>query len=437
MEKDQPPGVISVDPDKFQELKRKLIELFNFKEEIQSIEITSSNGNVNIHLLETSVPSYELKFFYATSSFKTTFCNQIEIVNRNKSSNTKRKRIEKVSVALIDFKFPTLTSLEIYGSDYTAIDAAIREQRRNNITIGKIINEMGCKMVISLFENEQLVSKLFDKFGIIYQEGISRQDLEKLANVLNGEIISDYQHLRSFKCGFADSAELTEDNNIVISIIENTPNVYKDIGILFRNGETIIEVTAIVASYLTLKELFYLSMTFKGMYRSFLDEEHFKKNPDEYHVDLIQNTIWKPMVLFYFPRFQQSLNVKNWMIVMKRRIQHLQIHSPTSLPLVREILRTIDPKTDEKFKIPKPSFSVKKQESFIENCEWIFECPMKYSELERIDYADEKRFCTKCKKHVFRAETMQNFKQIIQEGHCVAYPISNRSEFALGFIRPD
>ncbi|KAF0981584.1 hypothetical protein FDP41_012241 [Naegleria fowleri] len=60
-------------------------------------------------------------------------------------------------------------------------------------------------------------------------------------------------------------------------------------------------------------------------------EEHAEEGWEFMLVQL--TSIWKPLMCYYFPKFEKSLNIKNWKHVLRRRIEHLMLYSPTKLPL--------------------------------------------------------------------------------------------------------
>ncbi|EFC47886.1 predicted protein [Naegleria gruberi] len=81
----------------------------------------------------------------------------------------------------------------------------------------------------------------------------------------------------------------------------------------------------------------------------------------------VQVSIWKPLVLMYFPKFYADLNVKNWLHILKRRIRHIVQKSPQMLPLGRTVRF---PLTDT---------------PFVELCEFIYKCPMDFSAMPIVD----------------------------------------------------
>ena len=134
----------------------------------------------------------------------------------------------------------------------------------------------------------------------------------------------------------------------------------------------------------------------------------------------IQMTVWKPLVCFYFPKFQQAVEVRNWMHVLRRRILHLQVHSPHLLPLGKHFCNT---KEDTTFKI-NPSFKVEQyEEDVIENCDWIYKCPLKYDELDDSSLITDEnsKYCQACQRQVYHVRSMKEMQEHASKGHCVAF----------------
>ncbi|EFC42305.1 predicted protein [Naegleria gruberi] len=128
----------------------------------------------------------------------------------------------------------------------------------------------------------------------------------------------------------------------------------------------------------------------------------FKEDEDS----LVQKLVWKPMVLFYFPSYQESLNIKNWMHVLRRRVTHLMKKCPTALPLTKQM-------STDAFKVDMPT----KDRRFIENCEWEYECPLKTTDLK--EASTGVRYCHVCKEKVYEVFTKEDFKSHISQDHCV------------------
>ncbi|EFC45570.1 predicted protein [Naegleria gruberi] len=132
----------------------------------------------------------------------------------------------------------------------------------------------------------------------------------------------------------------------------------------------------------------------------------------------IQKLIWKPLVLFYFPNYSTSVNVKNWMHVMRRRIIHLDNKFPNELPLLKE--RT----TIAGFNL----FRVDKDRQFIENCEWEYECPLKSNAFKVV--SPNVKYCKVCKENVYEVFTMEEFKSHVEQDHCVSFSEFSRKQQA-------
>ncbi|KAG2372738.1 hypothetical protein C9374_013190 [Naegleria lovaniensis] len=136
--------------------------------------------------------------------------------------------------------------------------------------------------------------------------------------------------------------------------------------------------------------------------------------------DLFQATqqqVWKSLVCYYFPNFEKSLNVKNWMHVLKRRIQHLKLYTPQMLPL--------KPQTSSApFElISRHTSTPKGDDLFIENCEWIYKCPLKYEELNEGSSQNlpDVQFCSVCSKNVYLVRNQFELKDHVMKGNCVAF----------------
>ncbi len=56
----------------------------------------------------------------------------------------------------------------------------------------------------------------------------------------------------------------------------------------------------------------------------------------------------------------------------------------------------------------------------IENCEFEFKCPMKWSALEKDFLREDIRHCDSCEKAVYRCETDDELNRHAEMGHCVA-----------------
>lgn len=92
--------------------------------------------------------------------------------------------------------------------------------------------------------------------------------------------------------------------------------------------------------------------------------KQYKKQEEEKEFEVVQREVWKPLVCYYFPQFEKSLNVKNWMHVLRRRVNHLKLYAPSVLPLSRNV--TTDP---FKFNV---LLNVDDSSFFIEGCEFNY-----------------------------------------------------------------
>ena len=118
----------------------------------------------------------------------------------------------------------------------------------------------------------------------------------------------------------------------------------------------------------------------------------------------VQNAIWKRLVCYYFPTFQETLNIKNWMHVLRRRIAHLKIHHPLQLPLTKNM-------SSDLFK--------EKHDPMIEGCEWIYKCPLSFNKLKGT--SPDIKFCDVCQKNVYNVKTKEELIEHANQGHCIAY----------------
>jgi len=105
---------------------------------------------------------------------------------------------------------------------------------------------------------------------------------------------------------------------------------------------------------------------------------------------IVQNEIWKPLVLDRFPRFQKSLNIKNWMHVMRRRMSRLG-----------------------NFEI---FVDLNHEEEFIENCSCIYSCPLVAGQLQLSQEITPT--CGSCKKTVYQTHDIVSFNSEVEQGHC-------------------
>ncbi|EFC37335.1 hypothetical protein NAEGRDRAFT_53783 [Naegleria gruberi] len=158
--------------------------------------------------------------------------------------------------------------------------------------------------------------------------------------------------------------------------------------------------------------------------------EYRKDELDQQLFNMVQERIWKPLVCYYFPRFNIGLDVKNWMHLLRRRIAHLQVNSPHYLPLtkhepIKRPLKEGETKPPVKFNPYMDPFewATKMEErnpyeiDGIENCEWVYKCPMDYDSM--IEDDPEKRFCTNCGKHVYKVYSQDDVESHSKLGHCI------------------
>jgi len=148
-------------------------------------------------------------------------------------------------------------------------------------------------------------------------------------------------------------------------------------------------------------------------------QKEYKKDEDQ-DFEVIQLLIWKPLVCYYFPKFESS-NIRNWMHVLRRRIEHIKLYNPIYLPLQPK-----DDRMDFKvFNDTEPLFrsDPNYDDEFIENCEWIYKCPLLTS--SRFSYQE---FCSVCEKTVFKVTTMSELKSHVKEGHCVAFTLYDETD---------
>ncbi|EFC46045.1 predicted protein [Naegleria gruberi] len=107
----------------------------------------------------------------------------------------------------------------------------------------------------------------------------------------------------------------------------------------------------------------------------------------------------------------------------RRRILHLKLYDPSKLPLT--------PNTNSKsFEVEKPIFVHSNNDSkFIEGCEWIYKCPLKYEELSFLK--ENSRLCKECSKVVYFVNNIEDFTEKIEEGKCVAYQAKVKTNYVI------
>ena len=91
----------------------------------------------------------------------------------------------------------------------------------------------------------------------------------------------------------------------------------------------------------------------------------------------------------------------------------MKIYEPTKLPLRQDTYSYT-------FQIEESSLpQSKNEEKFLEGCEWIYKCPLKFEELEF--KTKDRRYCKECNKHVFLVSELEDFKERVSSGQCVAF----------------
>ncbi|KAG2387750.1 hypothetical protein C9374_001344 [Naegleria lovaniensis] len=179
------------------------------------------------------------------------------------------------------------------------------------------------------------------------------------------------------------------------------------------------EILLHIAEFMELKSLFAFAKCHSSLLMLLFNQEKHKKignkdpqSDEDIGFVLVQFTIWKPLVCYYFPKFEKSLNVKNWMHVLRRRIEHLKLHSPNMLPLQPNNA------SSSAFQI-KETPVMNYEENFIENCEWIYKCPLSFDELGSSSF--ESHFCATCEKTVYLVRTVSEFQSRVSNGDCIAF----------------
>ena len=197
--------------------------------------------------------------------------------------------------------------------------------------------------------------------------------------------------------------------------------------------ETIVEI----ATFFELADLFNFSRTdSKTLHLLFNYKRHNyfnrpsvkEKNAPEYfkkdetpEFDAVQQAVWKNLVCFYFPRFNKALNVKNWMQVMRRRIKHVKLYGNWRQLNYSAQMNAIERSFSEQFSILEPGLTMPDtyEAEFIENCEWIYKCPITFENLE---YGNV-HYCSQCGEDVFIVRNQEEFKQHSNEGHCIIFTL--------------
>ncbi|KAG2374218.1 hypothetical protein C9374_011055 [Naegleria lovaniensis] len=193
----------------------------------------------------------------------------------------------------------------------------------------------------------------------------------------------------------------------------------------------------VILKELSLTEIFHLSMTNKfflklcfnqTLTKDFkpknyskpllsMNEFTYKKDEKDHLFDVTQREVYKPLVCQFFPKFKKTLNVNNWLHVLRRRILHLKIYEPKKLPLQRDT-------TSSSFSLEMPEFATSHyDQKFIEGCEYIYKCPLKFEELAiKVSASQVKMaFCKECSHNVYLVNDMEEFKERLSKGDCVAF----------------
>ena len=126
-------------------------------------------------------------------------------------------------------------------------------------------------------------------------------------------------------------------------------------------------------SLLMLKYSFHFDYTKKDLANKLLLEEQiqeYQKDENE-SFSQVQEFIWKPLVCFFFPRFNKALNISNWMHTLRRRIAHIRLYEPHKLPL---FLNQNSDNQDTLYTVSHNTVTV----PFIENCEWIYKVCLQF-----------------------------------------------------------
>ncbi|EFC39582.1 predicted protein [Naegleria gruberi] len=152
-----------------------------------------------------------------------------------------------------------------------------------------------------------------------------------------------------------------------------------------------------------------------------LIQEYSKEERNDF--SQIQLEIWKRLVCFYFPSFDSNLNVKNWLHVMRRRVEHITLYKPSALPLNPEVSCTVDFSVFNKFLEQGHLDNYMLNDStFVANCEWIYKCPLNFSQLM---YSDS-FFCKECNKKVYRVSSVEELKEKSALGQCIAFGVEEQ-----------
>ncbi|KAF0980802.1 hypothetical protein FDP41_013285 [Naegleria fowleri] len=230
-----------------------------------------------------------------------------------------------------------------------------------------------------------------------------RKKYSKLLLILPDEIlcvIASFLNAKSLLC-FASC------NSTLLALLFNQTPVKVNVLLSLPKIESILGTTRLMAN--------------SKLIKAYLEDESVP-------FSLAQRLVWRSLVLYYFPIFKQeaygSKNIKNWMHLLRRRIEHLKLYNPSELPLTKDVENV----NDWRKELSK-SFIV----DDIEGCEWIYKCPLNYSHLEMVSRNDDERFCSVCSRNVKRVKNDEEFKEMAMQGHCVAYSPVSEWPVLMGF----
>ena len=211
-----------------------------------------------------------------------------------------------------------------------------------------------------------------------------------------------------------------EETNPIQPLIQSDHHNVEEIttiGAAIRTGQLPKELVVHIATFMTACDIsqfscnrhllkMFFNMSFEVFEPVNFDEEtesfptSFKMQEGE-EFSMVQQMVWKPLVLLYFPKFHRDLNVKNWYHVLKRRTKHLARRHPQMLPLKRSTILRMD------------------DTPFVENCSFIYRCPMVFENLP-VQSAGV-RYCDACQSKVYQVYTADDMKKHSEEGHCIFF----------------
>ncbi|KAL9644699.1 hypothetical protein ABK040_012353 [Willaertia magna] len=218
-------------------------------------------------------------------------------------------------------------------------------------------------------------------------------------------------------------------------------------------GNFPVEIWLQIVQYLNLKELFNLSqvdiMMFNFIFcRDFKKEQSLIYSISNYFTNkteinrenkvykLVQEMVWKKQLIKYFPLFIHNTKVKNYLTILQRRIKLIKKKNPHLLnykkkyyldvnenneQVVKEII--IENEEEEKLFLQNKKVLTRFEtldDKFIENCEWIYKCPLNVDEIE-FDSSKDCVECHVCKELVFQVRNPLDFIFHTDQGHCVAF----------------